>query len=139
MASVNIDGKNSQFLSPRELKFIWTILIICICFLVCSAPVAIVADILAVRTDNPFLIVVSIMWCQYGINFFIYAYRSKQYRAAYWDLIVLVLPCLGRYRWKLHIGEGRTGEYNPSEHSRSDLIRLKRKTQAISPTILSSD
>ena len=34
------------------------------------------------------------MWTQYSINFFIYAYRSEQYRNAYWDILVILFPCL---------------------------------------------
>ena len=100
--------KKNQKMREREIKFIWTVFIICVCFLVCSTPVAIVVDILEVRTDNPFLILIGIMWCQYGINFFIYAYRSRQYRAAYWDLIILVCPCLRKYKQQFRIGDGKT-------------------------------
>ena len=34
------------------------------------------------------------MFTQYSLNIFIYAYRSEQYRAAYWDLLVVIFPCL---------------------------------------------
>ena len=38
------------------------------------------------------------MWSQYSINIFIYAYRSEQYRSAYWDIIVLLFPCLPKLK-----------------------------------------
>ena len=108
-SSVKVDENANGKLSKREVKFIWTIFIICICFLACSAPVAIVADVLGITNGNPFLVVISIMWCQYGINFFIYACRSKQYRAAYWDLLVLICPCLIKYRENMNISRGKSG------------------------------
>lgn len=119
---LNINVKKHQKNREREIKFIWTIFIICACFLVCSTPVAIVVDILEIRTDNPFLILISIMWCQYGINFFIYAYRSRQYRAAYWDFFILIFPCFGRYKQKLKIGDGKTTILSTNEE-KSDISR----------------
>ena len=43
-----------------------------------------------------------LMWTQYSINIFIYAYRSDQYRNAYWDILVIVFPCLPKLleNWK---------------------------------------
>ena len=38
---------------------------------------------------------------QYSINIFIYAYRSEQYRADYWDVLVIILPCLPKVKDKL--------------------------------------
>jgi len=38
------------------------------------------------------------MWSQYSINIFIYAYRSDQYRGAYWDLLVRICPYLETLR-----------------------------------------
>ncbi len=33
-----------------------------------------------------------LMWTQYSLNFFIYAYMSEQYRSAYWDLLAVIFP-----------------------------------------------
>ena len=51
------DGKDEK-LSDREMKFIWTILIVCVCYLMCSAPLAIVVNVLGIVKDKPFLIVI---------------------------------------------------------------------------------
>ena len=39
-----------------------------------------------------------LMVTQYGLNIFIYAYRSKEYRAAYWDFLVKIFPCLPKLK-----------------------------------------
>ena len=125
---LNVGTKQNQKMRERDIKFIWTIFIICVCFLVCSTPVAIVVDILHITTDNPFLILLSLMWCQYGINFFIYAYRSRQYRAAYWDLIVLVCPCMRRYKEKFRIGDGKTVFSTTNEKSKNSKSGIPLKS-----------
>ena len=88
-------------LNKNELKFIWTIFMVCTCFLLCAAPVTIVVNILNLKSDMPFLIVVSLMWCQFSINVLIYAYRSEQYRASYWDVLILIFPFLLNFRKKI--------------------------------------
>ena len=49
------------------------------------------------------------MATQYGLNVFIYAYRSKEYRAAYWDFLVRIFPCLPKLKADLGKRCGKKG------------------------------
>ena len=92
--SISNSNRKRKRLEEKEIRFIWTIFIIFICYLVCAAPVSLFADVLGIKSDVPFLIVIGFMYLQYSLNIFIYAYRSTQYRAAYRDFIVRIFPCL---------------------------------------------
>ena len=51
------DGEDEK-MSDKEIKFIWTILIVWVGYLMCSAPLAIVCNVLGIVRDKPFLIVI---------------------------------------------------------------------------------
>ena len=87
-------------MSPIEIKFIWTVLIVCIFYVIASAPLAFAKMFRELRTPTSMLVAISLMLGQYSVNFFIYSYNCKQYRLAYWDAILLVCPCLSKYRDK---------------------------------------
>ena len=57
-----------------------------------------------------------LMWSQYSINIFIYAYRSDQYRGAYWDVIVSICPYLKTFRH--HIVQTETSQGVKSTRSK---------------------
>ena len=88
-------------LSEIEMKFIWTIGIVCICYLLCSVPAALYVAGFTNRDYRIFYFVSGLTWIQYSINIFIYAYRSEQYRAAYWDVLVIIFPCIPKIKAKL--------------------------------------
>ena len=126
----NIDkGNEKKKLNASEIKFIWTILIICGCFFVCAAPMIIVCQILGYKSDNPFLILFSLMLCQYSINVFIYACHSEQYRAAYLDIILLIVPS----PFKTKIAERISGKsITDTRPSQSTLKTSNRKSKRTS-------
>ena len=120
LTNLNVPNDKRKRYDEKEVRFVWTIFIIFICFLVCAAPVALLADVLGIKSDFPFLIVIGFMYLQYSLNFFIYAYRSTQYRAAYRDFLVRVLPCLEKLgrNWKEGVKFSKTAT-SPSEASKT--------------------
>ena len=112
IANVKMDADGT--LSEIEIKFIWTVFIVCLCYVVAAGPLAFAKMFRELRTPTSMLFIISFMLCQYSLNFFIYAYRSKQYADAYWDVLILVFPCLPnlRDRWEKR-GE-KTTDPDPS-------------------------
>jgi hypothetical protein len=94
----------NEKLSKEEIKFIRTVFIICLCYLLCALPGIILVDIFGMKDGNTFLVSLSLLWFQFSINIFIYAYRSERYRAAYWKLLVLIFPCIRKLNvnWRKH-------------------------------------
>ena len=88
--------KSNQKLKDADIKFIWTVFIICLCYLLCALPGIVLVDIFGMRDGTTFMISLCLLWIQFSLNNFIYAYRSEKYRSAYWDLIVLIFPFLKR-------------------------------------------
>ena len=86
--------KSENKLKENEIKFIWTVFIICLCYLLCALPGIVLVDIFGMRDNTTFMISLCLLWIQFSLNNFIYAYRSEKYRSAYWDLIVLMFPFL---------------------------------------------
>ena len=93
---LNIEVENKTQLSDTEIKFIWTILIVCVCYLVSSVPITINRFRMESTDVYSCIIVLSLMMCQYTINIFIYTYRSVNYRKAYLDLLNVFFPCHGK-------------------------------------------
>jgi hypothetical protein len=87
-------------MSQIEIKFIWTVLVVCIFYLIASSPLAFAKMFRELRTPTSMLVAISLMLGQYSINFFIYSYHCKQYRLEYWDVILLVCPCLSKFKDK---------------------------------------
>ena len=102
LTNLSVPSNKRDKLDEKEVRFIWTIFIIFICYLTCAAPVSLFADVLGIKSDIPFLIVIGFMYLQYSLNIFIYAYRSTQYRAAYRDFLVTIIPSLEKLgnNWK---------------------------------------
>ena len=98
MKTTNVQG--TRELTQQEISFIWTVFIICLCYLLCALPGIILVDIFHMKDGTTFLISLSLLWIQFSLNIFIYAYRSEQYRSAYWDLLVLMFPFLSDLKKK---------------------------------------
>ena len=94
----NERAKTNEKLKETEIKFIWTVFIICLCYLLCALPGIVLVDIFGMRDGTTFMISLCLLWIQFSLNNFIYAYRSEKYRSAYWDLIVLMFPFLKKSR-----------------------------------------
>ena len=84
--------KAKQKLKDADVKFIWTVFIICLCYLLCALPGIVLVDVFGLRDGTTFMVSLCLLWIQFSLNNFIYAYRSEKYRSAYWDLIVLIFP-----------------------------------------------
>ena len=95
---LNVNIGNGDQLKDTEIRFIWTIFIVCICYLISSVPITINRFNMESTQVTDSIIILSLVMCQYTINIFIYTYRSVQYRKAYLDLLVLIFPCLGRFQ-----------------------------------------
>ena len=91
--------KSENKLKDNEIKFIWTVFIICLCYLLCALPGIVLVDIFGMRDNTTFMISLCLLWIQFSLNNFIYAYRSEKYRSAYRDLIVLMFPFLRNKEW----------------------------------------
>ena len=83
-----------QKLKDNEIKFIWTVFIICLCYLLCALPGIVLVDIFEMKDGTTFMLSLCLLWIQFSLNNFIYAYRSEKYRSGYWDVIVLMFPFL---------------------------------------------
>lgn len=86
--------KADQKLKDNEIKFIWTVFIICLCYLLCALPGIVLVDIFGMKDGTTFMLSLCLLWIQFSLNNFIYAYRSEKYRWAYRDLILLICPFL---------------------------------------------
>ena len=86
--------KADQKLKDNEIKFIWTVFIICLCYLLCALPGIVLVDIFGMKDGTTFMLSLCLLWIQFSLNNFIYAYRSEKYRWAYRDLIILICPFL---------------------------------------------
>lgn len=71
-------------IAKRELKTTWTLILVCTCFIVFVGPLALLYYFF--KTSLPSaevdLLIFSLYWCQYSLNFVIYAAKSEQYRKA---------------------------------------------------------
>ena len=81
-------------LTEMEIKFIMTFFFVCLFYVGAAVPLAVAKMFRELRTPASMLVIVSVMFSQYVVNFILYAFRCKQYRAAYWDIIVLMCPKL---------------------------------------------
>ena len=95
-----VSHEDCGHLTAMEMKFIWTVLIVCLCYVVVAGPLAFAKMFRELRTPTSMLVIISLMLCQYVVNFLIYAYRCSQYADAYWDTIIIVLPCAAKLRSK---------------------------------------
>ena len=68
------------------------------------------------------------MWSQYSINIFIYAYRSDQYRGAYWDLLVKICPYLETLRHCI-VQTEMYQKFKKRKHGVNRTIKLEMKMQ----------
>ena len=65
-----------------------------------------------------------LMWTQYSLNFFVYAYMSEQYRSAYRDFLSVIFPCIPQRKSTGHTYSIRKGTKEADEME----IPNKRKT-----------
>ena len=96
---------NRLKLNKREVQFIWTCFIICGLYFACALPGVLLIDILNIQTPITFLVALTFVWIQFAMNMLIYAYRSEKYRAAYWDVLILILPCMKAYHDRRKAGK----------------------------------
>ena len=89
-----IQHESEGHLSEMEMKFIMTFFLVCLLYVGAAVPLAIAKMFRELRTPASMLVIVSVMFSQYIINFFLYAFRCPQYRSAYWDILVLICPKL---------------------------------------------
>ena len=121
-------ANRNRKLSKSEMKFIWTILIVCGCFFICAVPLTVVCNILGYKNDIPFLILFSLMLCQYSVNVFIYAYHSEQYRAAYLDILLLIIPSPIKTRIIEKASRRNTSETKQSQSTLKSSSRKSKRT-----------
>ena len=122
----NLKTKENNKISQTEMKFIWTIFIVCVFYLGCSGTLTITRFLRLAGEDGPVIVLVTntAILVQYCINFFVYAYHSKQYRKAYWDLLVAIFPFLTRQaKLKKQIGVQSTVKYSTKQPD-SDSIQV---------------
>jgi hypothetical protein len=122
-------------LSQIEIRFIWTVFIVCIFYVIASAPLAFSKMIRELRTPTFMLVVISLMLAQYSANFFIYSYNCKQYRLAYWDVLLLVFPCLSKTRDRWEGPMNASGTNTPTAITKI----TKNSSSALNDTILSKN
>ena len=101
-------GSQEGALNSIEIKFIRTVFIVCLCYVVVAGPLAFAKMFRELRTPSSMLVIISLMLCQYILNFFIYAYRCRQYEDAYWDVLILIFPWLLKVRTKWQKRRGVT-------------------------------
>ena len=72
-------------IAKRELKTTWTLILVCTCFIVFVGPLALLYYFFKASIPSPEvdLLIFCLYWCQYSLNFVIYAAKSEQYRKAY--------------------------------------------------------
>ena len=129
----NLKTSETNKISQTEMKFIWTIFIVCVFYLGCSGTLTITRFLRLARKDGPGIVLVTntAIFVQYCINFFVYAYRSKQYRKAYWDLLVAIFPFLKKQaKLKKQIGVQTTVKYSTKQ---SDSNSIQVSTPKPSP------
>ena len=86
----------SHILNETQIKFAWTIFIVCGFYFVCAGAMTYARFMRFFKRDSPFVVFITstAFLIQFGVNFFVYFYRSEAYRKAYWDIIVLIFPCI---------------------------------------------
>ncbi|XP_059083231.1 protein trapped in endoderm-1-like [Tigriopus californicus] len=85
--------ENRRNVLQREYNMTCTLFLICLCYLVFVAPIAIV-NIIDPTAQNPqlHLAFFCVYWFQYSLNFLIYAARCEQYRRAYFFFLGKIIP-----------------------------------------------
>ena len=80
---LNFSTSNVKQLNKRDMKMTWTILVVCLCYIGFVAPLTVVLTV-GIKTKSVwFDVCICLYWCQYSVNFFVYFWKSKQYRDAY--------------------------------------------------------
>ena len=89
----------SEGLNEVQIKFIWTIFIVCIFYFACAGAMTYARFMRLAKKDSPFVVFITStgFLVQFSVNFFVYFYRSEAYRKAYWDILVVLFPCLERH------------------------------------------
>ncbi|TRY76938.1 hypothetical protein TCAL_14708 [Tigriopus californicus] len=89
----NNHEENRRNVLQREYNMTCTLFLICLCYLVFVAPIAIV-NIIDPTAQNPqlHLAFFCVYWFQYSLNFLIYAARCEQYRRAYFFFLGKIIP-----------------------------------------------
>ena len=105
-------------LNQKEFSTTMTLFMICFCYFIFVMPITIchILQDLGGHQSNPmvYLAVYCLYWFQYSFNFFIYAFRSGQYRKAYkfflievclylstWHILSKMFTNNYFYRWKI--------------------------------------
>ena len=92
-------------LNQKEFSTTMTLFMICFCYLIFVMPVTIchILQDLGGHQSHPmvYLAVYCLYWFQYSFNFFIYAFRSGQYRKAYKFFLIEVwsMYYVGIWTW----------------------------------------
>ena len=89
-----IQRESDGQLTEIEIKLIMTFFLVCLFYVGAAVPLAVAKMFRELRTPASMLVIISVMFSQYIINFLLYAFRCKQYRSAYWDVLVLMCPKL---------------------------------------------
>ena len=90
----SVKTESNQTLTDMEMKLITTFFVVCIFYVMFTLPFAIAKMFRELRTPTSMLVLSSTMFTNFIINFILYAWRSKQYRSAYRDVLVLICPKL---------------------------------------------
>ena len=89
-----IQRESDGHLTEMEIKLIKTFFLVCLFYVGAAVPLAVAKMFRELRTPASMLVIISVMFSQYIINFLLYAFRCEQYRSAYWDVLVLMCPKL---------------------------------------------
>ena len=83
-------------LNETQLKFVWTIFIVCIFYFVCAGTLTFARFMRLAKKDSPFIVFITntAVMVQFTVNIFVYFYRSDSYRKAYRDVFNIVFPFL---------------------------------------------
>ena len=89
-----IQDESNRTLTEMEMKLITTFFVVCIFYVAFTLPFAVAKMFRELRTPTSMLVLSSTMFTNFIINFILYAWRSKQYRSAYLDVLVIICPKL---------------------------------------------
>ena len=93
-----VEQKSERTLSQIEWNFIRTVFSVCLFYIIAAFPLALAKMFPEIRTPSSMLLIISLMLSQYIVNFIVYAYRSEQYRSAYWDVLIIICPKLKKFQ-----------------------------------------
>ena len=90
----SVQTESNRTLTHMEMKLIETFFVVCIFYVMFTLPIALAKMFKELRSHTSMLVLSSTMFTNFIINFILYAWRSKQYRSAYRDVLVRICPRL---------------------------------------------